>query len=85
MEILKFIYRHLLGENKKFRRPSNFEYQKGRDLIMSNNNLVNVVILEMMNLRDLKLLIWKMKSHLWRLTSFSRKQLVNRLNKIWYK
>ena len=32
------------GENKKFRRPSNFEYQKARDLIMSNNNLCNIVI-----------------------------------------
>ena len=33
-----------IGENKKFRRPSNFEYQKARDLIMSNNNLCSVVI-----------------------------------------
>ena len=70
------------GEEKKFRRPSNFEYQKARELITNELNLDNLVI---NNCNFKKPEIINMDgdlSFIEDLTTFSRKQLVNRLNKI---
>ena len=70
------------GENKKFRRPSNFEYQKARDLIMSNNNLGTVTIENDVFKRPEVINMDNEIKFMEDLTTFSRKQLVNRLNKI---
>ncbi len=71
------------GENKKFKLPTNFEYSKARDLIKSteveinydiiNNNFVKPEILNIDN--EIRFLEDN--------TNFSRKQLTNRLNRIY--
>ena len=70
------------GEGKKFRLPTNFEYQKARDLILTNNNLAEVTIENESFKRPDVLNMNDDISFMENLTSFSKKQLVNRLNKI---
>ena len=70
------------GENKKFKLPTNFEYQKSRELINTNNDLENVVV---ENENFIKPEVLNMESDINFIennTTFSRKQLTNRLNRI---
>ncbi len=70
------------GENKKFKEPNNFEYSKARDLIIHNEDIDEYVIEndnfkkpELQNIEsDLRFIEEN--------TNFSRKQLTNRLNRI---
>jgi flap endonuclease-1 len=79
---IETILENYCGENKKFRRPSNFEYQKARELIMSNNNLGTVTIENDVFKRPEVINMDNEIKFMEDLTTFSRKQLVNRLNKI---
>tara|TARA_B100000674_G_C37732406_1_gene864899 strand:- start:54 stop:881 length:828 start_codon:yes stop_codon:yes gene_type:complete len=71
------------GENKKFKLPNNFEYSKARDLIISEGNDINYNI---NNIDFVKPEILNIDNEIRFLednTNFSRKQLTNRLNRIY--
>jgi flap endonuclease-1 len=70
------------GEDKKFKLPPNFEYQKSRDLIMKNQNLDNLVIENDSFKKPEVIHMEKEITFIQTLTNFTRKQLENRLNKI---
>tara|TARA_B100000795_G_scaffold264328_2_gene244702 strand:+ start:2152 stop:3147 length:996 start_codon:yes stop_codon:yes gene_type:complete len=70
------------GENKKFKLPPNFEYQKARDLIMKNENIDKVCIENRDFIKPKVINIDTNFKLIEELTSFSRKQLENRLNKL---
>ena len=70
------------GENKKFKLPTNFEYAKARDLIISSNNDINYNIKNTTFIKPEILNIDKEIRFLEDNTNFSKKQLTNRLNRI---
>lgn len=71
------------GENKKFKLPNNFEYSKARDLIISEGNDINYNINNIAFVKPEILNIDNEIRFLEDNTNFSRKQLTNRLNRIY--
>jgi flap endonuclease-1 len=80
---IETIIENVCGEGKKFKLPPKFEFQKARNLIMKNETLEDIRI---ENNDFIKPKVLNMKTCdfnlVKELTSFSKKQIENRFNKI---